>query len=112
MDESKSTFMTLEAAYQRIQIFQEHARIQRVLAKVDLRVNNAYTSEFQEILGYMITMVQALRLGSDEMIDKLDEIQKDIDKNMKILSSVRTKSIYDNVVLVMRTISSTLYDLK
>lgn len=112
MNEFEETTLTLQAAYQRVQLFKEHTRMQTVLSSMDLRSNETYLSESQELLNYTTLMAQALTLMSSEVVFTLQSIRKDIEMNTKISSSLRTKAIHGNLTNVMNLITNTLYNLK
>lgn len=112
MEEPKNVLLTLEAVYQRTQLFKEHAKVQAILSRIDTKNSTPYTDEFQMIMDYMLIMVNVLKLCDDTVIDLLDEIQKDIARNIKMFSSLRTKASFDNCITVMKTIRDALYDLK
>ena len=113
--------MDAYTAWHRMQLFKEHAAALVTLSMIDLKVNNPYVQEYNELLAYCLTMIKTLKINdkvdigdvlSRDVLDKHESVTKNLALNKRSTSSVRSKHMYDEMQSLLNDIEVILDDLK
>lgn len=104
--------MDAYTAWHRMQLFKEHAAALVTLSMIDLKVNNPYVQEYNELLAYCLTMIKTLKVTDSEVLDKHETVTKNLVLNKRSTSSVRSKHMYDEMESLLNDIEVILDDLK
>ena len=104
--------MDAYTAWHRMQLFKEHAAALVTLSMIDLKVNNPYVQEYNELLAYCLTMIKTLKVTDSEVLDKHETVTKNLVLNKRSTSSVRSKHMYDEMQSLLNDIEVILDDLK
>lgn len=104
--------MDAYTAWHRMQLFKEHAAALVTLSMIDLKVNNPYVQEYNELLAYCLTMIKTLKVTDSDVLDKHESVTKNLVLNKRSTSSVRSKHMYDEMQSLLNDIEVILDDLK
>lgn len=104
--------MDAYTAWHRMQLFKEHAAALVTLSMIDLKVNNPYVQEYNELLAYCLTMIKTLKITDSDVLDKHESVTKNLVLNKRSTSSVRSKHMYDEMQSLLNDIEVILDDLK
>lgn len=104
--------MDAYTAWHRMQLFKEHADALVTLSMIDLKVNNPYVQEYNELLAYCLTMIKTLKITDTDVLDKHESVTKNLVLNKRSTSSVRSKHMYDEMQSLLNDIEVILDDLK
>ncbi len=104
--------MDAYTAWHRMQLFKEHAAALVTLSMIDLKVNNPYVQEYNELLTYCFTMIKTLKITDTDVLDKYESVTKNLVLNKRSTSSVRSKHMYDEMQSLLNDIEVILDDLK
>ena len=104
--------MDAYTAWHRMQLFKEHAAALVTLSMIDLKVNNPYVQEYNELLAYCLTMIKTLKITDTDVFDKHESVTKNLVLNKRSTSSVRSKHMYDEMQSLLNDIEVILDDLK
>ncbi len=104
--------MDAYTAWHRMQLFKEHAAALVTLSMIDLKVNNPYVQEYNELLAYCLTMIKTLMITDSDVLDKHESVTKNLVLNKRSTSSVRSKHMYDEMQSLLNDIEVILDDLK
>ena len=104
--------MDAYTAWHRMQLFKEHAAALVTLSMIDLKVNNPYVQEYNELLTYCLTMIKTLKITDSDVLDKHESVTKNLALNKRSTSSVRSKHMYDEMQSLLNDIEVILDDLK
>jgi hypothetical protein len=104
--------MDAYTAWHRMQLFKEHAAALVTLSMIDLKVNNPYVQEYNELLAYCLTMIKTLKITDTDVLDKHESVTKNLVLNKRSTSSVRSKHMYDEMQSLLNDIEVILDDLK
>lgn len=104
--------MDAYTAWHRMQLFKEHAAALVTLSMIDLKVNNPYVQEYNELLAYCLTMIKTLKITDTDVLDKYESVTKNLVLNKRSTSSVRSKHMYDEMQSLLNDIEVILDDLK
>ena len=104
--------MDAYTAWHRMQLFKEHAAALVTLSMIDLKVNNPYVQEYNELLAYCLTMIKTLKITDSDVLDKHESVTKNLVLNKRSASSVRSKHMYDEMQSLLNDIEVILDDLK
>ena len=104
--------MDAYTAWHRMQLFKEHAAALVTLSMIDLKVNNPYVQEYNELLAYCLTMIKTLKITDTDVLDKHESVTKNLVLNKRSTSSVRSKHMYDEMESLLNDIEVILDDLK
>ena len=104
--------MDAYTAWHRMQLFKEHAAALVTLSMIDLKVNNPYVQEYNELLAYCLTMIKTLKITDSDVLDKHESVTKNLVLNKRSTSSVRSKHMYGEMQSLLNDIEVILDDLK
>ena len=105
--------MDAYTAWHRMQLFKEHAAALVTLSMIDLKVNNPYVQEYNELLAYCLTMIKTLKITDTDVLDKLESVTKNLVRNKRSTISVRSsKNMHEEMQSLLNDIEVILDDLK
>ena len=104
--------MDAYTAWHRMQLFKEHAAAVVTLSMIDLKVNNPYVQEYNELLAYCLTMIKTLKITDTDVLDKHESVTKNLVLNKRSTSSVRSKNMHEEMQSLLNDIEVILDDLK
>lgn len=104
--------MDAYTAWHRMQLFKEHAAAVVTLSMIDLKVNNPYVQEYNELLAYCLTMIKTLKITDTDVLDKHESVTKNLVLNKRSTSSVRSKNMHEEMESLLNDIEVILDDLK
>jgi hypothetical protein len=104
--------MDAYTAWHRMQLFKEHAAALVTLSMIDLKVNNPYVQEYNELLTYCLTMIKTLKITDTDVLDKHESVTKNLVLNKRSTSSVRSKNMHEEMQSLLNDIEVILDDLK
>lgn len=104
--------MDAYTAWHRMQLFKEHAAAVVTLSMIDLKVNNPYVQEYNELLAYCLTMIKTLKITDTDVLDKHENVTKNLVLNKRSTSSVRSKNMHEEMESLLNDIEVILDDLK
>lgn len=104
--------MDAYTAWHRMQLFKEHAAALVTLSMIDLKVNNPYVQEYNELLAYCLTMIKTLKVTDSEVLDMHECVTKNLVLNKRSTSSVRSKNMHEEMQSLLNDIEVILDDLK
>lgn len=104
--------MDAYTAWHRMQLFKEHAGALVTLSMIDLKVNNPYVQEYNELLAYCLTMIKTLKITDTDVLDKHESVTKNLVLNKRSTSSVRSKNMHEEMQSLLNDIEVILDDLK
>ena len=104
--------MDAYTAWHRMQLFKEHSSALVTLSMIDLKVNNPYVQEYNELLAYCLTMIKTLKITDTDVLDKHESVTKNLVLNKRSTSSVRSKNMHEEMQSLLNDIEVILDDLK